>query len=157
MNRSTTTIFISLLIGFLLTVIPIFEPFHDFYPIWIIPILLYWLSAEPAAVGLWAAWLSGLVLDVLFNSLFAAHALALLIVVAFFGKIAKRFSFFSGLQQTLIVFLFTLIYLSILSGIKLITHEPASFTVWPACVTALVWPLVALILRRYHRHRYSSR
>lgn len=157
MNEYTPAILTSLFIGFLLTAIPIPEPFHDFYPIWIIPILLYWLTAAPRATGLWTAWLSGLILDILFNSLFAAHACALLIIVALFGNIAKRFSFFSGLQQMFIVLLFTLIYLSILSGIKLVTHEPISFTVWPACATALIWPLIALILRRYHRRSYSSR
>jgi len=155
MNRDTIAILISLFIGFLLTAIPIAEPFHDFYPVWIIPILFYWLTAAPGVTGLWTAWLSGLVLDILFNSLFAAHALALLIIVAFFGKITKQFSFFSGLQQMFVVFLFTLIYLSILTGIQCITHEPITFTVWPAGTTALVWPISTVILRRYHQRRYS--
>jgi rod shape-determining protein MreD len=156
MKHNRLIIFISLFVGFLLTATPIAEPLHDFYPVWIIPILFYWLIAAPNTIGLWTAWLSGLVLDILFNSLFAAHALALLIVVAFFGNMTKRFSFFSAVQQMLVILVFTLSYLIILTSIHLITHEPSLFSVWPACSTALIWPLVVTLLRRYARPNYCG-
>jgi rod shape-determining protein MreD len=149
------TILISFFIGFLLTITPIAPALNDFYPIWIIPLLIYWLMATPQTVGLCTAWLCGFLLDVVFNSLLGVHALALLIVAAFFSKIARRFCFFSRTQQMLVIGFFTLLYLIILNCTAFFSHQPTAFTYWPILTTPIIWPLIAGILRYYHPQSFS--
>lgn len=144
---SVLALIMSFLLGFLLTMLPISPFLNDFYPIWLIPILIYWMMATPQLIGLFTAWCCGLLLDALFNSLFGAHALALLICAACFGKLAQRFRLFSGLQQMLIILLLSTLYLTLLNVIRWFSHQPIAFAYAPALTTALIWPIVAFFLR----------
>src|SRR3989338_1494776 len=111
--RSWLILAFSFLLSILLMIAPIAPWLGDIWPIWIIPLIIYWLMALPHRVGLFAAWLSGFILDILFNSLLGAHALTLLFLAALFSTMARRFSFFSSLQQILVIMFFTAIYLAI--------------------------------------------
>ena len=146
------TLIISFLIGIILMVMPVVPWLSDIWPLWIIPILAYWIMALPHRVGLLAAWGSGIILDILYNSLLGAHALALLIFAALFSKISRQFSFFSTIQQMLILILLSLVYVVILLLTQLYEGQSIlpSFW-WPLITTALVWPLVSLILQHYRR------
>lgn len=146
-GRSLLALILSFLLGFLLTMLPLSPFLNDWYPMWLIPILFYWMMAAPQLIGLFTAWCCGLLLDALFNSLFGAHALALLICAACFGKLVQRFRFFSGLQQILVILLLSILYLTLLNTIKWLSHQPIVFTYAPALTTALVWPLVTFLLR----------
>ncbi len=148
------TIFISLLISILLMITPVAPWLSDIWPIWIIPVLAYWVMALPHRVGLLIAWFFGILLDALNNSLLGTHALALLIVTVCFSKTARQFSFFSTLQQVLCLLFFSALYLGIIALIQLYNgHEVFSLFFWPAISTALVWPFIRSLLR-YYRQRY---
>ena len=150
------TIFISFILGILLMILPVAPWLTDLWPIWIIPIIFYWLMALPHRVGLTAAFMSGLLLDILLNSLIGTHALALLVVSALFRKIARRFSFFSMAEQILILLLFSGFYSIIISCVEFLNIKLFYFNIWSILTTGLIWPLIYLILRYYRRYFYLT-
>ena len=148
------TIFISLLLSILFMIAPVAPWLSDIWPIWIIPVLAYWVMALPHRVGFLTAWFFGLLLDTLNNTLLGIHALALLIIAALFAKIARQFSFFSTIQQALCLMVFSGLYVGALALAQLYNDQEVNRMFWwPAVTTGLVWPLISGMLR-YYRQRF---
>lgn len=146
------TLLLSFLFSILLMIAPVAPWLSDIWPIWIIPVMAYWIMALPHRVGLLSAWASGILLDILYNSLLGSHALALLILAAIFRKISRQFSFLSVIQQMLILIIMSLIYVGILTLAALYDGKTASDSFWwPIITTALVWPLTSALLQHYRR------
>ena len=143
------TIVISFLLSILLMIIPLAPWLTDIWPLWIIPVMIYWLMALPHRVGLFSSWCAGLLLDILFNSLLGIHAFILLLIAVLFQKMARRFSFFSGLQQMLMIVIITALYLALLLMLQSFTTQATPLSWWPVLTTALVWPIIHVVLRYY--------
>lgn len=152
-GNAVLIIFLSFLLAILLMIFPVPVWVATIWPIWLIPVVSYWIMATPHRVGYIVVWCSGIVIDILNNSLLGEHALALLMVAAVMLKIHQRFSFFSVWQQIFTQFFLAAMYLGALAIIQKIIHQPVVDRVywWPVLTTGIIWPFVFSILRRYRQ------
>ena len=118
--------------------------FGWFRPQWAVLVLLFWVMAAPEAVGMVSAWVAGLLVDSLTGSLLGQHALTYVLIAWAGLSLHQRLRMYSGVQQTLIVFL-TVLGAEVLAALllRLARGQALSFAMlWTPVVTALCWPLL---------------
>lgn len=146
-------IYISLLIALMLSALPLPENLQWWRPEWVVLVLLYWIVALPNRVGLGAAWILGILLDVLEGSLLGLNALALTIVAYVMVLVYQRVRMFSWLQQVLFVFALVALNQIIVHWVKGILGVSAQSLMFlvPAFVSAILWPALFVLLRGIRR------
>jgi rod shape-determining protein MreD len=120
-----------------------------FNPDWVLLVLIYWSLAIPDRVGIFHAWIFGLLTDVLTGRLLGQYALAYSLVIYICIKLHKRLRQFPILQQGLFVFFCLLLSQLLFFFIKNLQHPAqlhASFWL-PVFTGTLCWPLVYGVLR----------
>ena len=152
-QNSFFLILATVVVAFLLTLLPMPGWTVWLRPAWVLMILIYWAMMEPERVNVGVAWIVGIFLDVLEGTLLGEHALALTIVVYFVVRMHAQLRMYSILQQALWVFLFSLLYQVILFCTQgVIGDLPKTWLYWSSSLTTmLLWPWVFIILRDYHR------
>lgn len=150
---SWTAIFSTLLIAIILALLPMPEWTAWLRPAWVLLVLMYWAMMVPNRVGVGVAWIVGLLLDLLYGTLLGEHALAFTAVIYFVSRLHIRLRMFPLLQQGFCVFLFVLLYQSILYCIQgFIGQLPASHLYWLSSVTSLIlWPWLFVVMRDCRR------
>lgn len=142
-------VLVSLAVSLVLAVAPIPEILGNARPLWLALVLAYWAFVLPGGFSLVLAWLCGLVLDVLYGSVFGLNALFCLFVVVAVLQFRQRLRMFPYWQQSvffLVVFVvgqFVLFWPGWLAG------EQARLLdrMLPALVSALLWPWVYTLLQ----------
>jgi rod shape-determining protein MreD len=151
-------IYLSLLIGFLLTLLPLPEWAQIYRPQWVALILIYWCMALPERVGVGVGFTTGLLLDVLMGTLLGQHALGLSVVAYLTLKLHLRVRVMPLRQQVFTIFILLLVErLLALWTTGAAGYPTPSLLYWIApLVGMLLWPWVFLILRdvrrRFHVH-----
>ena len=152
-------ILVSFIVALLLTLMPLPTWLNMLQPQWVGLFLLYWTIAIPTCVSIGCAFVLGLCLDVLNNTLLGEHAFALVIVVFFANKWHQQIRLFPLPQQTLAAGIFTLVYLILLffiQGLQGIAIQQG-WTYWLSAITSpIVWPVVFGVLRAYRRGVIAS-
>jgi len=146
-------ILLSLLIALFLTLIPMPDWTIWLRPVWILMVLIYWAMMTPNEVGIGFAWFVGLFVDLVQGTLLGEHALAYMVVIYFVSRMYIRLRMSPLLQQGLSVWMFVLIYQSIIFCTQgFIGALPSNHLYWAASVTSmLVWPWLFVLLRDYGR------
>lgn len=146
-------ILLSLLMGLVMTILPLPVWADPLRPEWTALILIYWSMALPQRVGVTVAWTVGLLQDVLQGFLLGAHALAFGIVAFLTLKLHQRIRVFPLWQQAMSILLLLLIIRLILLWIRGLSGRPgADWEYWlPALTGTALWPLVFLCLREIRR------
>ena len=119
-----------------------------FNPDWVLLALIYWSLAIPERVGIFHAWIFGLLTDVLTGRMLGQYALAYPLVIYICLKLHKRLRQFPFLQQGLFIFFCLLLSQLLLFFIKNLQHPAqlhASFWL-PVLTGTLCWPLVYGVL-----------
>ena len=125
-------------------------------PQWVVLVLIYWVIALPARVGILVAWSIGLIVDVLLGSLLGQHGVAFILVAYIASSLYQRLRMFSLWQQSLIVFAIVGLNQLINFWIESIVGI-GDWNMWyllSSVVSALLWPSVFLLLR-YLRRQFS--
>ena len=152
-NAGGWIIFISLLIAFLLTALPLPTWANPWRPAWVAMVLIYWCMALPGRIGIGTAWCLGLLLDVQQGALLGQNALILALVAYFILQIHKRFRIFPMVQQSCLIgfiIIFNLLIASWITGIMGLA--PQTWTYWaPAFSSMVLWPWLFVILRDIRR------
>jgi len=148
---------VSLIVAFMLTILPMPGWAIWLRPLWVLMALIYWAMVRPELVGVGVAWLSGLFLDVLQGTLLGEHAFALTIVIFVVAKMSSRMRMFHVIQQSVSVFFLSMFFLAIIFGIQgFLGLPPESFLYWAqALTTMLLWPWFYSILRSRTRDRIA--
>lgn len=111
--------------------------------------LVYWGVHEPRKVGLWVAWLFGLLMDVADGSLFGEHALSYAVLLALSIAMRRRVPMFSMGYQMLHVFVVLLSCQLMILGVRAVAG--AQFPGWwyflDSVSGALLWPVGLVLLR----------
>lgn len=142
-------IWLSFIIGLLLSVMPMPEFMQIGRPLWSALLLTYWALYLPHRVGMLTAWVLGLATDVLFGTLLGQSALVLILVVFLVQTLHRRLRMFPLWQQSLVLLVvfglaqLVQLWLNALTG----NRQPTLEFVFPALVSALLWPWVFAILR----------
>ena len=146
---------LTLLVAFLFAVYPLPAWLIWARPEWVGLVLIYWVVALPQRVGVLAAFLVGIVVDLLEGAVLGQNALALS-VVAFLSLILyQRIRVFNLWQQAAVVFMLLGINQLLVQWVQNVTGQGAQtlFFLMPALMGALLWPGI-LILLRHLRRRY---
>lgn len=143
----------TLLIAIVLTLLPMPEWATWYRPAWVLMVLIFWGMTLPARVSVGAAWLVGLVIDLLTGTLLGEHALAYTFVIYFVTRMHMRLQMYPLIQQGLSVFLFVLLYQCIIYCIQgFINDLPSSHQFWLSSVTSmLLWPWLYVLMRDCRR------
>ncbi|MCH9047574.1 MAG: rod shape-determining protein MreD [Proteobacteria bacterium] len=152
-NTGGWILFISLLIAFLLTALPLPHWADDWRPAWVAMVLIYWCMALPERIGIGIAWCLGLLLDVQQGALLGQNALGLALIAYFVIQIHKRFRLFPLVQQSCLVGFIIIFYLLISSWVTgIMGIPPETWTYWmPAISSMVLWPWLFVILRDIRR------
>ena len=156
----TFVIYSSILIGMVLSVVqvPVSLPPELGYvrPDWVAMVLVYWVIAVPNRIGLFTAWVVGMIMDVLLGGLMGQHALSYVIITYIAANLYQRLRMFSVWQQAAIIF--AILGLSHIVGFW--AESIAGLSEWsfwyllPAATGAFLWPWIFLLIR-YFRRRYG--
>ncbi|HEX9403879.1 MAG TPA: rod shape-determining protein MreD [Steroidobacteraceae bacterium] len=143
---------LSALVALALAVLPLPSMLESLRPDFLVLVVFYWSIELPRAGGLTLAFMAGLALDVIHGVVLGQHALALTLMAAWATHLRLRLRVFSMLSQCLTIFALLTGYQFILFWVDGATGNPVTaFGRWLAPVIgALLWPVLAGILRRLH-------
>ena len=141
------------LASYVLVSFPVGPQWRGYAPDWVTLVLIYWCMAAPQRVGVGAAWLVGLGLDLLTFGLVGSHALTKTVIAFLVGRVALRLRVYPVWQQTAFILILLVVETAILVAIKyLVDGRLGGMVSWPAlAVGVAVWPLLFWILRRCRR------
>jgi rod shape-determining protein MreD len=154
-DESFLMIVMTVIIGVVLTVLPLPYWVSVFRPAFLVLIVLYWSTMAPHAGGIALAFFSGLVLDVFQGSVLGEHALALSLVAYLGIRLHLLVRAKPLFEQSLFVFAALMVYefmLWILDGWS--GHAMSNPARWLHTLTGgLLWPVVVGFMGRFHSPR----
>lgn len=124
-----------------------------FRPLLVAMVLAYWALADNHTTRLLAAWCTGVVIDVLTNSVFAQHALGFVLVVYVVKQFRTLITLFPLWQAGAVMLPLWLLFTVVMFWIDGATgHRADPWLRWlPPFTTPLFWPLIAGALHGMHR------
>ena len=122
-------------------------------PAWLVLIVFYWVMALPQRFGLVSAWVTGLLLDVLYADPLGVNGFCLAALTYLTWSFYERLRMYSVLQQCAVVFLAVLGVDVARMVVQAIAREGGYtwMVLLPAIVSTFVWPLVAILLNGVRR------
>lgn len=146
----------SFLLAFVLALVPLPEWLQWGRPEWVALTLIYWVIALPHRVGLVAALLAGIFVDVLEGAVLGQNAFALVVLAVLSLTLYRRLRVFSLLQQAGVVFVLVGVHQLVCQWVQNLEGAGAGSPLFllPALSSAVLWPVVLHVLRglrRYYR------
>lgn len=153
LNLRYFVIFLSLLVGLILMILPLPEAVQVYRPHWVALILIYWSMAIPDRVGPWIAFIIGIIVDTSQGTLIGQHALALVIIIYINQNFHQRIRVMSLVQQAIYVFGLLVISQVIIGWVEGIMGRPPPILDFFGApfIGMLIWPWVFVILRDIRR------
>lgn len=152
------TIFFTILLAMILELIPFPEGLPKeigfLRPELVLMTLIYWVVALPHRAGVVLAWVSGLTMDILVGNFLGQFACSFVIISYVVLQFYQRLRMFSVWQQAILVSGLMILHRG-LSFLYLYFFDgtiPSLWQMMPAISSALVWPLVFLLLRAIRRN-----
>lgn len=144
---------LTIIAAFMLTIIPLPDWAQALRPDWVTLVLIYWVMAIPASIGVTIAWCLGLLLDVAHGALLGQHALGLVLVTYIVHSQHQRMRLSSLLQQAIVVFFLLIIKQLMVLWVNGIIGQAPNIGLYfvPSLVGALLWPWIYIILRDLRR------
>ena len=155
--RFNGAIILSLVIAFVLTILPLNAQWIVFRPEWLALTLIHWALVSPAKSSFLLAWVVGLIVDALYGSIIGQHALGYTIVLFLTLRMRSRLLLNSFFQQIFLLCLVLGTYLLINLWILGFTgNSPKGWSYWLTVPTsALVWPIYHYFLGIFHSRKKS--
>lgn len=145
-------IWTSLFVALLLSITPLPASLMSFRPLWVAAVFIYWSLFAPHRVSMIAAFLTGLLLDVMVNSLLGQNAFVLVLTVYITLLFQHKIRPQPILRQTAIIGVILTIgqiiqlWIYALSGLY-----PNGFSIFdyifPIITTLIIWPWLSAALR----------
>ncbi|MCU7842612.1 MAG: rod shape-determining protein MreD [Candidatus Thiodiazotropha sp. (ex Monitilora ramsayi)] len=153
-----SVIYVTIIIGYLLTLMALPEWAQSFRPQWVALILIYWCMALPERIGVGVGFLVGLLLDVLTGTLLGQHALGLSVVAYLTIKLHLRVRVMPLRQQVFTIFILLLVErLLALWSTGAAGYPTPSLWYWATPVVGmLLWPWIYILLRDTRRRFHVS-
>jgi rod shape-determining protein MreD len=153
MNKTLRIGLVTIIVAFMLAIMPLPDWMVEFRPDWVTLVLIYWAMALPTRIGVTMAWLAGLLLDVSYGTLMGQHAIGMVLVIYVIHLQHQRLRVASLLQQAIVIFFLLLLKQLLTLWVNgMLGHAPDSWTYFmPTITSTLLWPWVYLILRDLRR------
>jgi len=147
-------ILLSFLVAYVLAVLALPQWLLWGRPEWVALAVIYWTIALPHRVGIATALLLGIGLDVLEGAVIGQNTFALVVVALLSLVLYQRLRVYSLVQQAGVVFVLIGINQLICQWVQNLegVGAPTLLFLLPAFSSALLWPVVLLILRGLRRH-----
>ena len=145
MNRTPHASFwLSLVVAVLLQLTALPDAIAAARPLWVPMVLVYWTLAEENVPTLFAAFVVGIALDVLYNTALGQHASGLVLLTYAMTRLASVFILFPLWQSTIALIPAWAGYCFLMTVIDHLTHHVGDpWLRWtPAVTSVLAWPLV---------------
>ncbi len=152
MSRDRTSrrwpVIVSLIIGLMLTLMPLPAAVDPYRPDWLALLIIYWAMQLPRTWSVGTAWIIGIILDVSQGTLLGQHALTLCVVAYATVRFHLLMRVFPLPQLTATVFAILALYQFLLFWINGVAAIGApSVTYWgPVLSGTILWPIVMLFL-----------
>lgn len=146
-------IWVTLLFALVLSVAPLPNSIELGRPLWLALFLVYWVLTLPHRGGMGAAFVFGLMLDVLSGTLLGQNGLPLLLTVFLVLSLQQRLRMFPLWQQSMVLLVIlglgqlVQLWLNTLGG----NRPPTLLFLVPVPVSALLWPWVFVSLQWLRR------
>lgn len=116
-------------------------------------VLIYWVIAVPERVGIVVAWCVGFTQDIVEGAPLGQNALALSILAYLSLLLYQRLRMFTPLQQAGVIFMLVGLNQLLCNWVQTLTGAvtPDLLFLFPALVSALIWPLLSEFLRLLRR------
>ena len=151
-------VIITLIVGLMLTIMPLPESIRDFRPDWLALLMIFWAMQLPRTWSVGSAWVVGIVLDVSYGTLLGQHALALCFIVFITVRFHLLMRVFPLSQLSATVFALLALYQFLLfwiNGVAGVTAPAIAY--WGPVITGtLLWPFLFMFLSGV-RYRARSR
>ena len=147
--NGTVYIILTLLFAMVLQLLPLPTVMEFSRPAFVLMVLIYWSMALPNRIGVSAAWITGLFVDVLLGTPLGINALAYSLVVYVIARFYLQLRQYPYWQQALIIF--ALVLLAQLVNLLMNTYVDGVYLILPAILSALLWPFNYLLLRLVRR------
>ncbi len=138
----------TLVVGLMLTIMPLSESLELFRPDWLALLLIFWAMQLPRTWSVGSAWIVGIVLDVAHGTMLGQHAVALCIIVFVTVRMHLLMRVFPLLQLTATVFALLALYQFLLfwiNGVSGVSSPPIAY--WAPVLTGTVlWPFLYMFL-----------
>lgn len=153
-SRGRLVILVTILVAYVLVVVPLPAWAQLARPEWVALVLIYWCMAVPQRVGVGVAWLAGLGQDALQAGLLGQQALAYALLAFVVLKLHQRVRVYPLGQQALIVLaLLSLVTLVQVWTNGLIDRPMSIHSYWlPPVIGMLLWPWLVVLLRAVRRY-----
>lgn len=153
MNKTLRIGIITVIVAFMLAIMPLPDWAVEFRPDWVTLVLIYWAMAIPSRIGVTIAWFAGLLLDVSYGTLMGQHAIGMVLVIYVIHLQHQRLRVASLLQQAIVIFFLLLIKQLLTLWVDgMLGRAPASWLYFmPTVTSTLLWPWTYLILRDLRR------
>ena len=153
--RFPGAIIVSIIVAFILTIIPLPESWSVWRPQWIALTFIHWGLVAPRNSSLVLAWFTGLLVDAMTGSILGQHALGYLIVLFMTLRLRPRILVDGFFQQIFLLFIVLGTYLLINLWILGITgNSPQGWSYWLTVFSSLlVWPAYHYFMHSYHARK----
>lgn len=141
-------VIVTLIVGLLLTIMPLPELLDPFRPDWLALLVIFWAMQLPRTWSIGTAWIIGLILDVSQGTLLGQHSLTFCVIVFMTVRFHLLMRVFPLPQLTATVFGLLAVYQFLLFWTNGVAGTHAASTVYwgPVITGALIWPLLFMIL-----------
>lgn len=153
MQRNSSFIYITIIVGLLLQIMPMPPQVDVYRPDWLLMILCYWSMALPNRVSVGVGALCGLVLDILYGTALGVHSFALVIPIFIVSANYQRLRNQSVVQQAVTIMMLSMIYhLTVYWLLYWLINTEFRWTYfWPTATTVVLWPWLFWLLRKFRR------
>lgn len=153
MSSSLRAGIFTMVVAFMLAIMPLPDWAVEFRPDWVTLVLIYWALTVPTKVGVTIAWSAGLLLDASYGTLMGQHAVGMVLVIYIVHMQHQRLRVASLLQQAIVIFFLLLIkqLLSLWVDGMLGRAPDSWFYFMPTLTSTIIWPWVYLTLRDIDR------
>lgn len=148
--RATGYFVLTIAVAMVLRVMALFPDMAVFNPDWVLLVLMYWCVAIPERVGVFNAWMVGLLTDVLTGRLLGQYALIYALIGYAGIKLHRRLRQYPLPQQCIYVFFCLLVSQSMvfLTESMQAAAERFDLSFWyPVATGTALWPVVFIVLR----------
>ena len=155
--RFTGAIIVTLLLAFVLSIVPIKEEWVLWRPEWMALTLIHWALYMPKKSSLILAWFVGLLVDALQGSILGQHAFGFALVVLMTFRIRPHILVDSFSHQLFVLFIVLGTYLHVNLWILGITgNSPAGWGYWLTVASSIIiWPIYNYFLCLFHGKKKS--
>tara|TARA_B100001121_G_C18681271_1_gene618639 strand:- start:669 stop:1136 length:468 start_codon:yes stop_codon:yes gene_type:complete len=144
-------ILITIIFGLFLTLITL--PLGYYAPEWMLLVVVYWAMAMPSNNKMFLAFLSGIILDIVFGQALGVSSLFYVVLIYFILRLYNSLRYMTIAQQAVVLFFFIFIKQHFLVWLYYIIDRNIDYQALliGSIISAFVWPLIYYTLRFVRR------